>query len=62
MSPGQGGPVDVNTTLGVVIWKYGFQFFRMGDAAAVSVVLFGIIIAFTALQLRVGRSHDYSLN
>ena len=62
MSPGQGGPVDVNTTLGVVIWKYGFQFFRMGDAAAVSVVLFGIIIAFTALQLRLGRSHDYSLN
>ena len=61
MSPGQGGPVDVNTTLGVVIWKYGFQFFRMGDAAAISVVLFGIIIAFTALQLKLGRSDDFSL-
>lgn len=62
MSPGQGGPVDVNTTLGVVIWKYGFQFFRMGDAAAISVVLFGIIIAFTALQLRLGRSDEFSLS
>ncbi|MEA3336740.1 MAG: sugar ABC transporter permease [Chloroflexota bacterium] len=61
MSPNQGGPVDVNTTLGVVIWKYGFQFFRMGDAAAVSMILFAIIIIFTALQMTVGRSEDFSL-
>lgn len=61
MSPNQGGPVDVNTTLGVIIWKYGFQFFRMGDAAAVSMILFAIIIIFTALQMTVGRSEDFSL-
>lgn len=61
MSPNQGGPVDVNTTLGVIIWKYGFQFFRMGDAAAVSMILFAIIVIFTALQMTVGRSEDFSL-
>ena len=62
MSPGQGGPVNANTTLGIVIWKYGFQFFRMGDAAAVSVVLFVIILIFTFIQLKLGRSEDFSLN
>ena len=62
LSPGQGGPVDVNTTLGVVIWKYGFQFSRMGDAAAISMVLFLIIIIITGIQLRLGRSDDFSLN
>lgn len=62
LSPGQGGPVDANTTLGIIIWKYGFQFFRMGDAAAVSVVLFVIILLFTLAQLRLGRSDDFSLN
>lgn len=61
LSPNQGGPVDVNTTLGIVIWKYGFQFFRMGDAAAVSMILFSIIIIFTALQMTIGRSEDFSL-
>lgn len=62
VSPGQGGPVDANTTLGVLIWKLGFQYFRMGDAAAVSVVLFVIIMLVTVVQLALGRSKDYSLN
>ncbi len=62
LSPSQGGPLDVNTTLGIVIWKYGFQYFRMGDAAAISVVLFAFILIFTLVQLRLGRSDDFSLN
>lgn len=62
IAPNQGGPVDVNTTLGVVIWKYGFQFFRMGDAAAVSVVLFAFIMIVTGMQLRLGRSDNFTLN
>ena len=62
LSPSQGGPLDVNTTLGIVIWKYGFQFFRMGDAAAISVVLFAFILIFTLFQLRLGRSDDFSLS
>lgn len=61
LSPNQGGPVDVNTTLGLLIWKQGFQWFRMGDAAATSVVLFCMIMVVTVLQLAWGRSKDHSL-
>lgn len=61
IAPNQGGPVDVNTTLGIVIWKYGFQYYRMGDAAAVSVVLFAFIMIITGLQLGLGRSDRFSL-
>ena len=61
IAPNQGGPVDVNTTLGVLIWKYGFQFYRMGDAAAVSVVLFALIMLVTGLQLKLGSSDRFSL-
>lgn len=61
LSPGQGGPVDVNTTMGLLIWKYGFQYYRMGDAAAVSVVLFAIIMIVTALQLAFNRGDQFSI-
>lgn len=61
MSPGRGGPVDVNTTMGLLIWKYGFQYFRMGDAAAVSVVLFAMIMIVTAAQLTLSRGARNSL-
>jgi multiple sugar transport system permease protein len=61
LSPGKGGPVDVNTTMGLLIWKYGFQYYRMGDAAAISVVLFAMIMIVTALQLTFSRGEQYSL-
>ncbi len=61
ISPDKGGPVDVNTTFGLLIWKYGFQFYRMGAAAAVSVVLFIIIMIVTIVQLVLGRSESVSL-
>jgi multiple sugar transport system permease protein len=56
MTPDKGGPADANLTLGLLIWKYGFQYFRMGDAAAASVVLFAIILVVTLVQLILGRS------
>ena len=56
MTPDKGGPADANVTLGLLIWKYGFQYFRMGDAAAASVVLFAIILVVTLVQLVLGRS------
>ncbi|MFC1960667.1 carbohydrate ABC transporter permease [Chloroflexota bacterium] len=61
ISPGRGGPIDVNTTMGLLIWKYGFQYYRMGDASAVSVVLFAIILLVTATQLGLSRSDQHSL-
>jgi multiple sugar transport system permease protein len=61
LSPGKGGPVDVNTTMGLLIWKYGFQYYRMGDAAAISVVLFAMIMIVTVFQLSFTRGDQYSL-
>jgi ABC-type sugar transport system permease subunit len=55
MTPDRSGPADANVTLGLLIWKYGFLYYRMGAAAAVSVVLFAVILMVTALQLRLGR-------
>ena len=61
ISPGRGGPIDVNTTMGLLIWKYGFQYYRMGDAAAVSVVLFVIIMLVVGVQLLLGRGEQFTL-
>ena len=62
ISPGRGGPIDVNTTMGLLIWKYGFQYYRMGDAAAVSVVLFAMIMVVAGVQLLLSRGDQFSLN
>lgn len=55
LSNDQGGPVNATLVLGLLIFKEGFQFFRMGYAAAISVVLFVMILAVTLLQIRLGR-------
>lgn len=60
MTPDRGGPLNVNTTLGLYIWQNGFVYYRMGIAAAASVILFGIIILVTALQLSIARSDQFS--
>src|SRR3984957_7556149 len=55
ISPDPGGPANSTLVLGLLVLKYGFQYFRMGDAAAVSVVMFGMILAVTAVQLWFNR-------
>ena len=55
ISPDPGGPANSTLVLGLLVFKYGFQYFRMGDAAAVSVVMFAMILAVTALQLAFNR-------
>jgi multiple sugar transport system permease protein len=55
LSPDPGGPANSTLVLGLLVLKYGFQYFRMGDAAAVSVVMFAIILAVTVAQLRFNR-------
>lgn len=52
---GAGGPANSTLVLGLLVLKYGFQYFRMGDAAAVSVVMFAMILAVTAVQLWFNR-------
>ena len=36
----------------MLIYETGFSYLKMGQAAAISVVLFAIMMAFTALQIR----------
>ena len=55
LSNDQGGPVNSTLVLGLLIFKEGFQFFRMGYAAAISVVLFLMILAVTLIQVRLAR-------
>jgi multiple sugar transport system permease protein len=55
LSSDQGGPANSTLVLGLLVFKYGFQYFRMGDAAAVSVVMFAIILSVTLIQLWLGR-------
>jgi multiple sugar transport system permease protein len=50
-----GGPSNSTLVLGLLVLKYGFQYFRMGDAAAVSMVMFAMILLVTIIQLRFNR-------
>ena len=55
----QGGPAYATTTLVMYIFQNGFEWFQMGYAATVAVVLFASIFAITALQWRFARSWAY---
>jgi multiple sugar transport system permease protein len=56
----QGGPLDSTLTVALYIYRQAFQSSKMGYAAAITVLLFVIILIFTALQLRVLRRRvDY---
>jgi multiple sugar transport system permease protein len=47
-----GGPLGSTTTIVYYMYQQGFQFFRMGYAAAVTWALFILVFAFTLAQLR----------
>ncbi len=50
---GMGGPLDATKSLVLFIYQQGFQSFKMGYAAAGTVVLFAVILVITLVQLRV---------
>src|SRR5690606_8075609 len=52
----KGGPQNATLFLVLYIYENGFQWFRMGYAAAVSWFLFMIVLIFTLLQLKFARS------
>jgi multiple sugar transport system permease protein len=47
-----GGPLGSTTTIVYYMYQQGFQFFRMGYAAAVTWALFILVFAFTLAQMR----------
>ena len=47
-----GGPGNATRVLSMLIYETGFSYMKMGRAAAISVVLFGIMMLFTVVQMR----------
>ncbi len=47
-----GGPGNATRVLSMLIYETGFSYMKMGQAAAISVVLFAIMLVFTMLQMR----------
>jgi multiple sugar transport system permease protein len=50
-----GGPLRATTSLVLFMYEEGFRWWRMGVAAAIAFVLFGIILIWTLLQMRLQR-------
>ena len=48
----QGGPLNSTLTIALYMYQEAFSRFRLGYAAAVTVLLFGIILLVTLIQLR----------
>lgn len=61
MSPqGTGGPLKSTTTVVLEVYRNGFSSFDMGYAAALTVLLFFMILLITVVQLRfLSRRFDY---
>ena len=51
----QGGPLRSTTSLVMLMYEEGFRWWRMGHAAAIAFLLFLVMLAGTALQLRLQR-------
>jgi multiple sugar transport system permease protein len=56
-----GGPGNATRVLSMLIYETGFSYLKMGRAAAISAVLFAIMMVFTSLQMRIymGREQVY---
>jgi len=51
----KGGPANSTVTLSYYVYQNAFQFFHMGQAAAVSYVLFALLFGVTLIQFRLQR-------
>jgi len=47
-----GGPGNATRVLSMLIYETGFSYMKMGRAAAISVVLFAIVMVLTLAQMR----------
>ncbi len=55
-----GGPGGATRVLSMLIYETGFSYLKMGRAAAISVVLFLIMMCFTIIQIRLfSKSEEY---
>jgi multiple sugar transport system permease protein len=56
-----GGPGSATRVLSMLIYDTGFSYLKMGRAAAISVVLFAIMMVFTVLQMRLFMRNERML-
>jgi multiple sugar transport system permease protein len=54
----QGGPANSTDILVTYLYKLGFRVGRLGDAAAVSLIMFAILLAFTILYVRLAMREE----
>lgn len=50
-----GGPENHTNVIGLNIYNYAFRYSQMGYASAMAVVLLGIILIVSLVQLKVGK-------
>jgi len=51
-----GGPGNSTKILSILLYEMGFRWFKMGQASAISVVIFVIVAAFAVFQARLSRN------
>ncbi len=51
----QGGPMNATSTVGIHIYRNGFQFFNLGYGSASAYVLATVILLFALAQMRLSR-------
>jgi len=56
----RGGPNDATDVIALYVYQNAFEFQKMGYAAALSVVLFVIIMVLTLIQIKFSRTEEVS--
>jgi len=54
----EGGPAGATEVIPLLIYKTGFEFFKMGRASAMSIILFAIMMVFSLVQIRLFSEKD----
>jgi ABC-type sugar transport system permease subunit len=54
----KGGPADATSTLPVLVYKEGFQFFRFGEASTVAVLAGAVLIVIGFFAMRLSQSQQ----
>jgi multiple sugar transport system permease protein len=58
MTSGTGGPNNATLSVALLMYKQGFRFWNMGMGAAIAFVLFLVIAAVSALQIRLQKGRE----
>jgi len=54
----QGGPANSTDILVTYLYKAGFRLGKLGEAAAVSLIMFGLLLVFTLIYLRLAMREE----